>query len=147
MSSILSEGDRSGSLMENGQQKRSLIAFLTEDSRLTASTHKIMEKRTILAIALSALVFIGFQWYQQHYMKPAEEKQEVSVSRFRSATSGANPEYEPLRWPRPSPVHQFGLPQQQIRTPHPERACAGGSLSCRNRNKGGVLTSWELMAL
>jgi YidC/Oxa1 family membrane protein insertase len=29
-----------------------------------------MEKRTILAVALSVLVFIAFQWYQQKYMTP-----------------------------------------------------------------------------
>ena len=44
---------------------------------------KIMEKRTILAIGLSVLVLIGFQWYQQHYMKPmtpAGEKQSTAAS-------------------------------------------------------------------
>ena len=36
-----------------------------------------MEKNTILAVALSVLVFIGFQWYQQKYITPQRGAQSM----------------------------------------------------------------------
>ncbi|MGD0099075.1 MAG: membrane protein insertase YidC [Acidobacteriota bacterium] len=104
-----------------------------------------MEKRTILAIALSALVLIGFQWYQQHYLKPAEEKQgSAAAVQYRQPQEQApNAQTAPLAEAEPQP-------------PVPAASAADTKAAAQTvvvrgdlyraviDNKGGVLTSWEL---
>jgi YidC/Oxa1 family membrane protein insertase len=102
-----------------------------------------MEKRTILAIGLSVLVLVAFQWYQQRYVTPPE------ATKTSTKIESKVRQQEPVSNPQPTPVE---APQQAL------PAASGDDTSATARtvviqsdlfravldNKGGVLTSWEL---
>lgn len=104
-----------------------------------------MEKRTILAIALSALVLIGFQWYQQHYLKPAEEKQGPAASvQYRQPQEQApNAQAAPLAEAEPQPPVPAAS-GADTNAAAQTVAVQGDLYRAVIDNKGGVLTSWEL---
>jgi len=101
-----------------------------------------MEKRAILAIGLSVLVFIAFQWYQQRYVaKPVAT---------RPITAQTQPQSE-------EPAEQAQPVAAEAAAPAPGTVSAADTSAAAQTvvvkgdiyravidNRGGVLTSWEL---
>src|SRR5512139_2517285 len=53
-----------------------------------------MEKRTILAIALSILVFVGFQYYQQRYLGKTIGKRPIQQAQLQQEKTATEPVQE-----------------------------------------------------
>jgi len=103
-----------------------------------------MEKRTIIAVALSVLVFIAFQWYQQKYMTP--EKGVVQPQQ----TSGQLPEQtqapEQTPSPKPAPAEAAApVPGAADTSAAAQSIVIDGDIyRAVIDNRGAVLKSWEL---
>jgi YidC/Oxa1 family membrane protein insertase len=103
-----------------------------------------MEKRTILAIALSVLVLIAFQWYQQRYLtpeggQPAQTSAPVQKQAVPQEQSSAPTLPEAL--PPQAPL----LPTGEDTVASPRKLVVEGALyRAVLDNLGGVLTGWEL---
>jgi YidC/Oxa1 family membrane protein insertase len=97
-----------------------------------------MEKRTILAIALSMLVFILFTWYQQKYtVRPVAKKP------------------APVEQTAPEPKEDITVPNQaEAQLPAPstsDTVASGKTITVENElyqavidNKGAAISSWQL---
>ncbi len=103
-----------------------------------------MEKNTILAVALSVLVFIGFQWYQQKYMtpEPGTRSTQGAASAGEKKTSAANPtpasavEAAPVKLAAPGSLDTSATAQSVVIESDLYRATID--------NRGAVLSGWEL---
>jgi YidC/Oxa1 family membrane protein insertase len=103
-----------------------------------------MEKRTILAIALSVLVLIAFQWYQQRYLTPEGGKPAQTPKEVRTQA--------PPQEPSPTPVAAEAAPPKIPPIPDagdsvasPQKLVVEGTLyRAVLDNLGGVLAGWEL---
>jgi YidC/Oxa1 family membrane protein insertase len=101
----------------------------------------MMEKRVILAIGLSALVFIAFTYYQQKYMVPPPV----------SHPAVQTPVQEPAK-PAPSPATEAPTVAKPALVPSADDTkafarkvvVAGKNYRAVIDNKGAVLSSWEL---
>jgi YidC/Oxa1 family membrane protein insertase len=104
-----------------------------------------MEKRTILAVALSVLVFIAFQWYQQKYMAPekAGRPSEIStqVQNESQATEQSAKPAAAEAVPSQSPVT---LEAEDTLASQRKLVVDGPLYRAVLDNRGGVLTGWEL---
>jgi YidC/Oxa1 family membrane protein insertase len=107
-----------------------------------------MEKRTILAIGLSVLVLIGFQWYQQHYLKPinpVEENQSTAASVQNREPQEQAPNAQPASSAEAEPRPPLLSTSAADTNAAPQTVVVQGDLyRAVIDNKGGVLTSWEL---
>jgi YidC/Oxa1 family membrane protein insertase len=103
-----------------------------------------MEKRTILAIGLSVLVFIAFQWYQQRYMTPpggeqasqslAPAENQPQEQNSKTQTSSAE---TPPKTALPVSAGDTNAAAQTV-------VVQGDLYRAVIDNKGAVLISWEL---
>jgi YidC/Oxa1 family membrane protein insertase len=104
-----------------------------------------MEKRTIYAVALSVLVFIAFQWYQQKYMTPETAGQPAPIS-----TQIQNQDQVQEQSARPAPVEaapsqpQIAPEREDTLAPQRKLVVEGSLYRAVIDNRGGVLTGWEL---
>jgi YidC/Oxa1 family membrane protein insertase len=106
-----------------------------------------MEKNTILAVALSVLVFIGFQWYQQKYMTPQRGAQSTQGTTQSAEQNKGVPAASVASQPaEAAPV----LPQAQAASAA-DTAATSQSIVVENDlykavidNRGAVLAGWEL---
>jgi YidC/Oxa1 family membrane protein insertase len=106
-----------------------------------------MEKRVILAIALSALVFIGFQYFQGKRIgpmpaaRPASQAPAQEIPKQAQPPGGQPPAAEPL----PAEVPQ-AIPPSAEDTKAAARTLrvAGDLYRAVLDNRGAVLTNWEL---
>jgi YidC/Oxa1 family membrane protein insertase len=106
-----------------------------------------MEKRTIIAVALSVLVFIGFQWYQQKYLTP-QRGPEVLQPSGSAQNESRIPEQIPAATPAPAeasppPVGQ-ALGTNDTRASAQSVVIEGDLYRAVINNRGAVLTGWEL---
>lgn len=106
-----------------------------------------MEKRTILAVALSVLVFIAFQWYQQHYIKPEGGTQTSRPSSL-APDQALSPEQPESEKPRAA---EEPLPQSKPLASAADTNATAQTVTVDGDlyravidNRGGVLTGWEL---
>lgn len=101
-----------------------------------------MEKRTITAIALSVLVFIAFQWYQQRYMTPPPAQRTAPA-----AQEAPRPGAPETKAPVPPAEAE---PQQAVASPGDTQGTAqrivveGDLYRGVIDTRGGLLTAWEL---
>jgi YidC/Oxa1 family membrane protein insertase len=106
-----------------------------------------MEKRTILAVALSVLVFIAFQWYQQRYMTPHQVAQ---APQNPAGAQDHNQAGEQAAPPKTMPAE--AAPRQAPSIPGSDDTNAvaqsivveGDLYRAVIDNRGAVLTGWEL---
>jgi YidC/Oxa1 family membrane protein insertase len=104
-----------------------------------------MEKNTILAVALSVLVFIGFQWYQQKYMTPERgNKVEQTGAQVAESKKAETPKLVEA----PAGIAAGGVRTLQGAS---DTTATAQSMVIENDlyravvdNKGAVLTGWEL---
>jgi YidC/Oxa1 family membrane protein insertase len=106
-----------------------------------------MEKRTILAVALSVLVFIAFQWYQQKYMTPERGRQALKSSE-QVQDQNKLPEQEPTAQAVPAeaaPAQSSQAPREGDTNAVSQSIVVEGDLyRAVIDNRGGVLKRWEL---
>jgi YidC/Oxa1 family membrane protein insertase len=105
-----------------------------------------MEKRTIIAIALSVLVFIAFQWYQQRYMAPERAQQTAQPSSEQVKNQAATPETPAANDPAETPLAKSNPAVSAADTSgRPQVVTVDGPLyHAVLDNRGAVLTGWEL---
>jgi YidC/Oxa1 family membrane protein insertase len=107
-----------------------------------------MEKRTIIAIGLSVLVFIAFQWYQQRYMTPppgTRAAQSQGVTQPQQPASQQQSALPEKSSPAEAPGHKPAAASATDAKATPQKVVIEGDLyRAVVDNKGGVLTSWEL---
>jgi YidC/Oxa1 family membrane protein insertase len=103
-----------------------------------------MEKRTILAVALSVLVLIAFQWYQQHYLTPEGGQHSQTAAQVPNRTAPEEKSAAPIpaeAAPPKTPV----TPDVEDTVASPRKLVVEGALyRAVLDNMGGVLTEWEL---
>jgi len=102
-----------------------------------------MEKRTIIAIALSVLVFIAFQWYQQHYMTPPPQTrtpQTATQAPSQPAPQTKTEETAPVAAEAP----QSALSPADTAAVAEKIVIEGDLYRAVIDNRGALLTSWEL---
>ncbi len=104
-----------------------------------------MEKRTIFAIALSVLVFIAFQWYQQHYMTPESESRTPAQKSAQVQTESRPPEQTAQLPAESAPAPSLAVSSEGDTSASPQTVMVKGDLyRAVIDNRGGVLTGWEL---
>jgi YidC/Oxa1 family membrane protein insertase len=103
-----------------------------------------MEKRTIYAVALSVLVFIAFQWYQQRYMTP--EKSLTSQAPTQVRDQNLLPEQDTKPAPvEATPSRAPAVPAAEDTSAAPQKVVIEGDLyRATIDNRGAVLSGWEL---
>ena len=106
-----------------------------------------MEKRVILAIALSALVFIGFQYFQGKHIGPMPAARPASQAPAQETPKQAQPPagQPSAAEPLPAEVPQ-AIPPSAEDTKAAARTLrvAGDLYRAVLDNRGAVLTNWEL---
>jgi YidC/Oxa1 family membrane protein insertase len=106
-----------------------------------------MEKRTVLAVALSVLVFIAFQWYQQKYMTPERGRQAPKSSeQVRDQNQlGEQAATAPAALAEAAPAQSSQVPGIADTNAVAQSIVVEGDLyRAVIDNRGGVLKRWEL---
>jgi len=107
-----------------------------------------MEKRVILAIALSALVFIGFQYFQQKRIGPMPAARPASQAPAQETPKQAIPPAAETRRAEPMPAAEApqAIPTSAEDTKAAARTLliAGDLYRAVLDSRGAVLTNWEL---
>lgn len=106
-----------------------------------------MEKRTIVAIALSILVFIGFQYYQQRYLTPANTGSQTVPSQKSveaPASQAPAPTQSPAQGETPSAAPSAAPISGDTNAQASAVVIEGDLYRAVVDNRGGVLRSWEL---
>jgi YidC/Oxa1 family membrane protein insertase len=107
-----------------------------------------MEKRTLLAIGLSVLVFIGFQWYQSKYMTPpAGTRSTQSQGGTQSKPAVPQEQQASQGQPAEAPAQvqtPFVVSASDTNASAQKVVIEGDLYRAVIDNKGGLLTSWEL---
>jgi YidC/Oxa1 family membrane protein insertase len=107
-----------------------------------------MEKRTILAVALSVLVLIAFQWYQQHYLTPEGGHPSPTSTQVQQPSTPQEESSAPVpaeAVPPPTTPTTPSTPGGEDTVAAPQKLVVEGALyRAVLDNAGGVLTEWEL---
>ncbi len=103
-----------------------------------------MEKRTILAIALSVLVFIAFQWYQERYMKPVGVPQAPQTSTQAPQAPSAQPQGQAAEAQPPAPEAPPVPAAAETKAAARSVTIQGDLYRAAIDNRGGVLRDWKL---
>jgi YidC/Oxa1 family membrane protein insertase len=103
----------------------------------------MMEKRVILAIALSALVFFVFSYYQQKYMPQQPRLQPVTQTPDREKAEPTQPDASKTA-ETPAPSAPVPLAADDTKAAAQTINISGNLYRAIIDNRGGVLTSWKL---